>query len=60
MDKFIYNLSLINHPIPKDHLYLIGITSIWITSKYLEVYHLNLNHIYEALGKKKFEKEEIL
>ena len=43
---------------PAD-LHLLGVTSMFMASKYEEIYPLKLNVVYEKIAHKKITKEEI-
>lgn len=57
MDETIQSFNFL---LAKSDLHLIGLTAIFIASKYTEVNPVSLKIIIEKIGHEKFEKQEIL
>ena len=60
MDKFLSSLHHDKVVFPHNYLYLLGITSIFIASKYEEVQCIPLDIIVDELGHKRHKADEVL
>ena len=57
MDRFFFNTNIKYTP---DDLQLIGMCSVFIASKFCEIYPIKLKFLIEKIGYNKYNKEQIL
>lgn len=60
MDSFLYNLNKDKVYFPGKYLYLLGVTSIYIATKFQEVKQFSVETTLEELAHNKFDAEQLL
>jgi hypothetical protein len=60
MDKFFYECSISGVSLLKSQLHLIGLSSIFISSKYEDVIPIHMDQIIRDAGHKKYSREDIV
>lgn len=60
MDSFLYNLNKEKVYFPGKYLYLLGVTSIYIATKFQEVKQFSVETTLEELAHNKFDAEQLL